>query len=87
MANRVLVLTAVAAVSVIVAARSAGSATGPAEIRITDIESQHSLTRARTGVAAGTVETVAQRLYNPRLSRKPIGHSTLVCTWVDSRSR
>ena len=83
MANRVWVLTAVAAVSVIVAARTAGGATGPAEIRITDVESQHSAGSPR----AGSVETVAQRLYNPSLSRKPIGRATIVCTWVDARDR
>src|SRR3954451_17589162 len=87
MANRVWVLTAVAAASVIVAARAAGGATGPAEIRITDIESQHSITRPHSGTAAGTVETLAQRLYNPSLSRKPIGSATIVCTWVDTRDR
>ena len=87
MVNRVWVLTAVAAVSVIVAARTAGGATGPAEIRITDIESQHSVTRPHAGVDAGTVETLAQRLYNPRLSRKPIGRATIVCTWVDAQDR
>jgi len=87
MANRVWVLTAVVAVSVIAATHAAGGATGPAEIRITDVEAQHSITRPHTGVTAGTVETLVQRLYNPRLSRKPIGHATIVCTWADARDR
>ena len=87
MTNRTWVLAAAAVGSVVVAAHAAGGATGPAEIRITDIESQHSIARPHAGTVAGTVETVAQRLYNPSLSRKPIGAATVVCTWVDTRDR
>src|SRR5689334_5366429 len=87
MTKAVLVLITVVAAGVVTAAVSAGGATGAGEIRITDVESLHTITRAHTGARAGTVETLAQRLYNPRLSAKPIGRGVVVCTWVDSRDR
>lgn len=87
MTKSVLVLIIVLAAGAVVTAVSAGGATGAGEIRITDVESLHTITRAHTGARAGTVETLAQRLYNPRLSAKPIGRGVVVCTWVDSRDR
>ena len=87
MTKPVLALITVAAAAAVVTAVSAGGATGPAEIRITDVESVHTMSRAHPGIRAGTVETLSQRLYNPRLSAKPIGRGVVVCTWVDSRDR
>jgi hypothetical protein len=33
------------------------------------------------------VEIIKQRLYNPSVSPSPIGNSSLVCTFVDARTR
>ena len=60
--------------------------TGPATIRITDRELQ--VTRVDVGArrtSPGDTEVVSQRLYNLRVTSKPIGHSELVCTFVDSK--
>ena len=60
--------------------------TGPATIRITDREVQ--VTRVDVGArgtSPGDTEVVSQRLYNFRLTSKPIGHSELVCTFVDAK--
>ena len=60
--------------------------TGPATIRITDREVQ--VTRVDVGAhgtSPGDTEVVNQRLFNLRVTSKPIGHSELVCTFVDSR--
>lgn len=82
-----VLMTAALAAAVFFAAVSAGGATAPGQIRITDVESGHSLTHARPGTKTGAVETLTQRLYNPSLSTKPIGRSVVVCTWADSRYR
>ncbi len=65
----------------------AQSATGPAQIRITDIQVSYRLAHPASGAVAGTIETITQRLYNPSLTRKPIGRSVIACTFVDTRNR
>lgn len=60
--------------------------TGPATIRITDREVQ--VTRvdvSARGTSPGDTEIVSQQLFNRRVTSKPIGHSELVCTFVDSK--
>jgi hypothetical protein len=70
-----------------VSAATGPTATGPAEIRITDVEVSHRVISPRGVVGAGTLEIVRQQLYNPSLSRKPIGRSTLACTYLGRRER
>ena len=60
--------------------------TGPATIRITDREVE--VTRidvGEPGTSPGDTEIVSQQLFNLRVTSKPIGHSELVCTFVDSK--
>ena len=60
--------------------------TGPATIRITDREVE--VTRidvGERGTSPGDTEIVSQQLFNLRVTSKPIGHSELVCTFVDSK--
>jgi hypothetical protein len=66
---------------------SAQGATGPAQSRITDVEVSRSVAPAKNGAIAGTVEIITQRLYNLRLSNRPIGRSQIVCTYLDRRNR
>jgi hypothetical protein len=63
------------------------SATGPSQIRITDVQLDHRVTPPPGGGQAGTVEMIRQQLYNPRLSELPIGRSLVICTFSDSRDR
>jgi hypothetical protein len=72
-----------------IALPSAGAraATGPSTIRITDVEVTRTMSHPIGGGRAGSVETIGQRLYNPSLSRKPIGRSVLVCTYTAGRDR
>ncbi len=65
----------------------AAGSTGPAQIRITDIQVSDRVIRPANGGRAGTIETVRQQLYNPSLSRHPIGRSLIVCTWSDTSDR
>jgi hypothetical protein len=65
----------------------AAGATGPAQIRITDIQVAYRLTRPGSGGAAGSVETIMQHLYNPSISQKSIGRSVIACTFIDARNR
>ena len=71
----------------LVAAVGAVGATGPAQIRITDVQVADRIVPPQKGGRAGTIETIRQQLYNPSLSRRPIGRSLIVCTFSDSRDR
>jgi hypothetical protein len=86
---RVLTLGAIACVSasLFTALGAADGATGPAQIRITDIQVMYRVSRPVNGGAAGSVETISQQLYNPSLSQKPIGRSVMACTFIDPRNR
>ncbi len=75
-----------AVVASAVTLRAAG-ATGPAQIRITDVQATYRLVHPASGGDAGSVEAITQLLYNPSISRKPIGRAMITCTFVDTRSR
>ena len=60
--------------------------TGPATIRITDREVQVTRIDVGTpGTSPGDTEIIRQELFNLRVTSKSIGHSELVCTFVDSK--
>ena len=69
------------------AAVGADGSTGPAQIRITDVQVADRIVYPQGGGRAGTIETIRQELYNPRLTRRPIGRSLIVCTFSDGRDR
>jgi hypothetical protein len=69
------------------AAITARGQTGPAQIRITDIQVSYHVARPLRGGRAGMVEAITQRLYNPSLSRKAIGRGVITCTYANSRTR
>jgi len=79
------VIPAVGSLAVLVVAAAQG-ATGPAQIRITDVQTSYSYVAAK-GQRAGAVELVRQRLYNPSVSEKAIGRATMMCTFFDARER
>jgi hypothetical protein len=62
------------------------AATGPAQIRITDVQTSYSYVPANRG-RTGAIELVKQRLYNPSVSPNPIGRATMMCTFFDPRER
>jgi hypothetical protein len=82
-----LAATAVAAAAASLVAGSGGASTGPAQVRITDLQVMRRLVRPVGGGTAGTVEMVRQRLYKPGVTGRPIGRSDLVCTYLDNRER
>jgi hypothetical protein len=61
--------------------------TGPSQIRITDVQISDRVVPPVEGGRAGTIETIRQQLYNPSLSKHPIGRSLLVCISSDNRDR
>ncbi|MFL5953439.1 MAG: hypothetical protein ACJ76I_04930 [Gaiellaceae bacterium] len=75
------VLTAAAVVG------AAHGSTGPAQVRITDVQASYRYVPAAGGGTAGAIEIVRQRLYNVRLTSRPIGRADLVCTFLDARER
>jgi Dirigent-like protein len=85
----IAVATATAAACAAAAALvvAADGATGPAQVRITDVEVARSVLMPTSGAAAGKVEVIGQRLYNQRASQRAIGRSQVVCTFVDRRNR
>ena len=74
-----------AAVATAVAAVGGTATTGPATIRITDIQTSFHAVGGTPG-RIGVTEIVQQKLYNPSISH-PIGRGDLVCTYVDGRTR
>jgi hypothetical protein len=81
------ILAPAIAVIAATAVATAYGATGPAQIRITDVQTSYVRVPTANGGAAGSVEIVKQRLYNPALSQSSIGSSNLVCTFLDARVR
>ena len=65
----------------------ANGATGPAQIRITDVQLTYRLVHPANRGTAGAIETIILRLYNPSVTRKPIGRGVITCTFVDVRNR
>ena len=62
------------------------AATGPATIRITNV--QDTVVRVDVGTrgkSPGDMEIIRQRLFNTRLTTRSIGRSELICTFVDRR--
>jgi hypothetical protein len=77
-----------AAIAASTASAAHSTQAGPGPIRITDVQTSYSFIRGRTRAhGAGAVELVKQRLYNPSISSKPIGRSTLMCTYFDPHDR
>jgi hypothetical protein len=70
------------------AAQSSAGATGPSQIRITNRElSVRRIDVAEPGRGAGDMEIVRQSLFNYRIRAKAIGHSELLCTFVNRQAR
>jgi hypothetical protein len=80
------VLAAVGGLAAVVVATAPG-AIGPAQIRITDVQTSYAYVPGARGRDAGSVELVRQRLYNPSVSEKAIGRATMMCTYFDARER
>jgi len=79
-----------ASATVLTAAVVVGTASGstpPAQIRITDVQASYRYIPSSDGSPVGALEIVRQRLYNPRISGKQIGHADLVCTYLDAQAR
>ena len=65
---------------------SPAASTGPATIRITNVEDK--VVRVDVGAkgkSPGDMEVIRQRLYNERVTQRPIGRSELICEFVDRR--
>ena len=70
------------------AAGAAEAETGPATIRITNV--QTSLTTVDAGArgrSPGDLEILTQSLYNKRVTQSPIGHADVLCTLLTTTTR
>lgn len=84
---RLLIVAVVgAAVATSVAAVKLTAGTGPATIRITNVQTDFRRIGSGSRDRTGEVEIIKQRLNNPRISH-PIGRGDLVCTYLDRRTR
>ena len=63
------------------------AATGPAHIRITDVQVQYHVVRPRHGGVPVSMELIQQRLYNQRIASTAIGRAWMTCTYFDRRQR
>jgi hypothetical protein len=66
-------------------ATASNGSTGPAVIRLTDVQSSD-VTLAREG-RLGSVEIIEQRLFGSGSPKKVIGHGIVNCMWVSDRER
>jgi hypothetical protein len=73
--------------TMLVAVAGGRAATGPAHVRITDVQVSYDVVRPKSGAVVGSTELIQQRLYNLRISRRAIGHSSMMCTYLDRRKR
>ena len=62
--------------------------TKPGTIRITSTQVSETLVDiGRHGITPGDTQIIRDQLYNLRITRKPIGHAELVCTFTVGNSR
>jgi hypothetical protein len=73
-------------VAAAVLAAGVHATTGPATIRVTDVQAGYRVVAAEGPGRAGDVEVIHQRLYKPPLTRS-IGRGDLLCTYVDRKGR
>ena len=85
MLKALIAAAAGAAGATAVAAVGVPATTGPATIRITDVQTAFHAVGGAPG-KPGVTEIVQQKIYNPTISH-PIGRGDLVCTYVDRRTR
>jgi predicted secreted Zn-dependent protease len=80
------VVRGIVACSAVLAAALAPQAvagTGPATIRITDVQTSYKLVDAgKRGPSAGDLEIIAQSLYNRRVTTRAIGRANILCTML-----
>jgi hypothetical protein len=70
------------------AALPAAADTGPATIRITDVQTNHVLVdEGAPGRSPGDVEIIRESLYNRRVRSKPIGTADVVCRMLGGNRR
>jgi hypothetical protein len=68
--------------------QSAEETIGPSVIRVTNRQVEYvRVDVGKHGTSPGDMEIISQSLYNRRVTTKSIGHSDLLCTFVDARSR
>ncbi|MGH3048611.1 MAG: hypothetical protein ACRDLK_00515, partial [Gaiellaceae bacterium] len=66
----------------------AGAGTGPATIRITDVQTRDVFVDQGThGRGAGDLEIIHQALYNHRVTSKPLGRADILCTFLTATQR
>lgn len=80
----------IAALVVVTGSLGVGSsaATGPAQIGISGQQTNFvRINEGKSGRSPGDTEVIRQTLFNRRLSSKPIGHSSIVCTFAIGTER
>jgi hypothetical protein len=81
------IATTCGAVAAVVAPPALAS-TGPGAIRITNVQTAYkSIDGGARGRGAGDLEIISQLLYNRRVTSKPIGRATILCTLLSRTSR
>lgn len=86
--SRLLIVAALLAGLAVYGSLKSSAATGPEFIRITD--RQFGYTRVNVGSPAhgpGDQEIILDKLFNRRITRKPIGTARFICTFTARRMR
>jgi hypothetical protein len=81
-------LAALCGACLAVSALPASAATGPATVRITNVQTSLSFVdQGPPGHGAGDLEIIRQSLFNRRVSRRAIGRASVVCTMLGGMNR
>lgn len=87
--NRVLAIVAgLAATGAVIGWTTSAASTGPATIRVLD--RQFGYTRVdigRHGLSPGDTEVITTRIFNKKVTSKPIGNGRFICTFTNGLNR
>jgi hypothetical protein len=86
--SRVLAIAAALAGAGALIGWTSAAATGPATVRV--IDRQFSYTRVDTGrhgLSPGDSEIITTRIFNRKVTRKPIGSGRFICTFTNGLNR
>ncbi len=86
--RKLLSALAASCLAVPVAATAASASTGPATIRITNVQTKlTTVDLGAHGPSPGDLEIIAQSLYNTRVTPSPIGRADILCTLLTTTTR
>jgi len=86
MHRTVILLVAAGLGALGISAWASNAQTGPALIRITSTQVRYTFVNVGRGTS-GDTEIIRQKLYNKKITKTPIGHAVITCTFTFGKAR